>query len=219
MAERTDWDAYYRRPFAATRLTRRITGRFLVERLRRHVRPAGEGLVIAELGGANSCFFERVHAALRPREYHVVDLNQYGLDRMRERLGPRDDVRYHRQDVLDLRLAIEADAVFSVGLVEHFGPDGTRAAVRAHLRILRPGGVCLLSFPTPTLPYRATRRMAELLGMWAFPDERPLGRREVAAALEPESAVVETSILWPIVLTQMFVVARKLDVRAPAATR
>lgn len=206
--ERTDWDRYYHKPFAATRVTRRITGNRLAEHLARHRPYTGGGLVVAELGGANSCFFSRVQALLHPREYHVVDLNRLGLDRMRERLGPRADVLYHRADVLDLHLDPLADVVFSVGLVEHFSPEDTRRAVDAHFRILRPGGTCVIAFPTPTLLYRATRGVAELFGAWEFPDERPLRRGEVALAMEPHAEVVDGSIVWPIFLTQMFLVAR-----------
>lgn len=207
--KRTDWDEYYRQPFVATRLTRRITQSRLLHHLVRHnpqAYPAGP--VVVELGGANSCFFEAVQSTLRPRAYHVIDSNRLGLDRMRERLGTRPDVAYHCADVLTLGLALNADVVFSVGLVEHFDVEGTRRAIAAHFQLLRPGGTCVIAAPTPTPLYRATRGLAELLGMWKFPDERPLRQSEMAAAMQADGEIVGGSVVWPIFLTQRFLVAR-----------
>lgn len=211
VARRTDWDRYYQKPFAATRITRRITASRLLRYLRTY-RPqpdSADGPDLAELGGANSCFFDAVQEAIHPRCYLVVDSNRLGLQRMQERLGARPDVSYRCEDVLQLRLERPVDLVFSVGLVEHFDPEGTRLVVDAHLRALRPGGVCIIAFPTPTWLYRATRGVAELAGRWEFPDERPLLREEVAATLRRASDLLDGSIVWPIFLTQQFLVARK----------
>jgi len=103
----------------------------------------------------------------------------------------------------------EADVVFSVGLIEHFDPEDTRKAVHAHFDVLRPGGLLILSFPTPTLLYRITRKLIESLGMWKFPDERALTPDEVAASVEEYGDVLTTKTLWPLLLTQSLVVARK----------
>jgi hypothetical protein len=51
--------------------------------------------------------------------------------------------------------------------------------------------------------------MIEAAGMWGFPDERPLEPAEVIAAIRQRGEVLEQRILWPLVLTQAFVVARK----------
>jgi SAM-dependent methyltransferase len=110
----------------------------------------------------------------------------------------------------------EADLVFSVGLIEHFDPADTRKAVQAHFDALRPGGVAILSFPTPTLLYRTTRRVIELLGMWKFHDERPLTPREVTASIEECGDVLTSKTLWPLLLTQELIVARKRGVARPA---
>jgi 2-polyprenyl-3-methyl-5-hydroxy-6-metoxy-1,4-benzoquinol methylase len=66
-----------------------------------------------------------------------------------------------------------ADVVFSVGLIEHFDQSGTNAMIRAHFKALKPAGCAIISFPTPTWLYRAAPRLAETLGLWKFPDERP----------------------------------------------
>jgi len=111
--------------------------------------------------------------------------------------------------VLELALDAPADLVFSVGLVEHFDPARTREAVLAHFRALRPGGVAIITFPRPTLLYRATRGLIELVGMWKFFDERPLQPEEVISAIQETGEVMYQQLLWPLFLTQQLIVARK----------
>jgi predicted SAM-dependent methyltransferase len=116
------------------------------------------------------------------------------------------EVHLHEASVLEPVSLPQADVVFSVGLIEHFSPADTRRAVGAHFDLARPGGVVLLSFPTPTLLYRATRRFFEILGVWAFPDERPLRRAEVMAAIGGRGRVLYEKVLWCLFLTQRLMV-------------
>ena len=94
------------------------------------------------------------------------------------------------------------DVVFSFGLIEHFGPADTREAALAHYRLLRPGGILIISFPTPMLLYRAARALFELMGAWKFSDERALSRWEVRATIEEEATVLLEKTMWPFILTQ-----------------
>jgi cyclopropane fatty-acyl-phospholipid synthase-like methyltransferase len=111
--------------------------------------------------------------------------------------------------VLKIDLPLAADLVFSVGLIEHFDEEGTRRAVDAHFALLKPGGIAVISFPTPTPLYRLARAAAELAGAWIFHDERPLRLAEVAAAAGPHAEMLSHRILWPIVFTQCLGVWRK----------
>ena len=122
----------------------------------------------------------------------------------------RDDVVLHCQDVLNLALPGPLDLVFSVGLIEHFDPPGMRRAVAAHFDFLKPGGIAVITFPTPTPLYRCARRVAEWSGARVFHDERPLRLEEVAATAEPHGWMVLNRILWPIIFTQYLTVWRKL---------
>ncbi len=197
----TDWDQYYRSPAPTAYLTRRYTGRVLVDALRRFGGNIGR---LAEIGGANSCFLETIQAGIAPGEYHVIDTNAYGLSLLRGR-----SVIPHQQSCLALELDLQADAVFSIGLIEHFDPAGTRQAVASHFSLIRPGGCAIISFPTPTLLYRVARWLAEAAGAWKFPDERPLSREEVVSAASEFGRVEFEKILWPIVFTQRLMVFRK----------
>lgn len=162
-----------------------------------------------EIGGANSCFMESILGKIPCRSYDVIDTNSYGLSLLEKRAGLSSVVRLHQQNVLDLSMDSKADVVFSVGLVEHFDPTETRQAVLSHFDILRSGGIAIITFPTPTWLYRAARTLIETLGMWKFPDERPLNASEVAASVKERAAIIEQKTLWPLILTQHIIVARK----------
>ena len=197
----TDWDSYYRSPAPTAHVTRRYTGRAVVGALQRF---GGRIEKLAELGGANSCFFEKIQTEIAPREYHVIDTNAYGLSLLKDR-----GVIAHQQNCLDLRLDLQADAAFSIGLIEHFDRAGTRKAVESHFALIKPGGCAIISYPTPTWLYRIARWIAEAAGIWQFPDERPLDRSEVEAAAREFGRVEFETVLWPIVFTQRLMVFRK----------
>jgi SAM-dependent methyltransferase len=204
----TDWDGYYKSVPATARLTRKYTTRMLLSYIQRY----GSGAKrVVEIGGANSCFIDAILAQFRPASYDVVDTNEYGLSLLRQRFEANSAVGLHRESVLALPPSISgADVVFSVGLVEHFDPRGTRRAVQAHLRAVRPGGLAVMTFPTPTWLYRAARGALEALGLWRFPDERALRSDEVRQAIESGGGeVLEERTLWPLVLTQHVIVARR----------
>ncbi len=216
-AAATDWYRYYlKTPFTA-RITRRYTAAVLVSALKRFT--GGKVRTVVEFGGGNSCFLDDVCRQLQPDMYHVVDTSEYGLELLRSRTGQDPRVQLHQQNVMAFDLEVEADAVFSVGLVEHFDPAGTRRAIENHLRVLRPGGHALISAPTPTWLYRAARNVVELLGIWRFPDERPLLSDEVRASVSGQGEIVFEKVLWPIVFTQRLTVIRKFAAgRSTSAT-
>jgi len=96
-----------------------------------------------------------------------------------------------------------------VGLVEHFSVADTQRVIESHFAQPKPGGIAVISFPTPTLLYRAARFLTGELGMWNFPDERPLHRAEVASTLEKHGELFSEKLLWPLVFTQRIMVVRK----------
>ena len=152
---------------------------------------------------------ESILAKIPCRSYDVVDTNSYGLSLLEKKPGLSRVVRLHRQNVLGLSMDSKADVVFSVGLVEHFDPAETRQAVLSHFDVLRSGGIAIITFPTPTWLYRAARKLIEAIGMWKFPDERPLTVSEAAGAVRDRAAILEQKTLWPLILTQHMIVARK----------
>jgi glycosyltransferase involved in cell wall biosynthesis len=207
----TDWNTYYVKPYKTASLTRRMTARLLKSLIGAYI-PKGGEFRIAELGGANSSFFDMIYERYEPTEYHIYDNNYSGLEKTRERIGSITGVRIHNEDILCMPHLGEKDffdMVFSIGLIEHFDAIGTSKAIEAHFNLLKPSGIAIISFPTPTFLYRATRSISELLNLWIFHDERPLKIEEVAATAEKHGAICFKRIIWQIVLTQYILVIRK----------
>lgn len=216
----TDWDTYYKSVPSVAHITRKYTESVLIKALVAFAPPARR---FVEIGGANSCFLDAILARLQPAVYHVVDLNRYGLDllaaRTRDLSGKHcPEIVLHHADALRIQdLNLVADAVFSIGMVDHFDPAGTRAAIQAHFAPLQPGGIAIISFPTPTWLYRLARGLFESLGLWKFPDERPLKREEVAANIEGLGEIIFEKTLWPLIFTQHVIVARRIGIPVPSA--
>lgn len=207
MARATDWDRYYASPYRAASLTRRYTSSTLLHLLKSCAPVAPS---ILELGGANSCFANRILTEVRPCRYDVIDSNELGLTLFRSRHAGDERISATLADVLNLPPAnLQYDVVYSVGLIEHFDEAGTANAIAAHFRYLRPGGLAIVTFPTPTLLYRSARAGAELTGSWIFHDERPLSLAEFVKTASRYGAIESSHILWPLILTQYCVVTRK----------
>lgn len=204
----TDWDSYYSKPYKTATVTRKITQARLIQYMKEYA-GADKNTEICELGGANSCFFNAIQERVKPKNYVIIDNNQLGLDKFEERIGKRDDVGLFKADVLDMQHDGKFDLVFSVGLIEHFSVEGTAKAIKSHFKLLKPGGTAIITFPTPTFLYKATRFFAELFGMWIFHDERPLKFPEVLSVIEKQGKLSGKEIIWPIILTQGIVAARK----------
>jgi hypothetical protein len=207
IGKRTDWDEYYQRPAAPASVTRRITTRLLISLMRRF---AGDKPgVICELGGANSCFYESMRAAFNDADYLVIDNNAFGLQLLERRRRGDRQLSARNEDVLTMSTAnTNADIVFSVGLIEHFQPTDTAAVIEKHFALARRGGLVIITFPTPTWLYNATRGIAERLDVWRFPDERPLTFDEVEAQVTRHGEILHSQVNWPIVLTQGVIVAQ-----------
>lgn len=200
----TDWDEYYRHPASPAAFTRKISAAKILRTLATElVQPS---VRVCELGGANSCFIDYFLQRPNLKAYHAVDLNAYGIGLLRQRYP--DDPRVDAQVADALRIepgSGDYDVVYSVGLIEHFAPAETARCIDAHFHLCRPGGTVLITFPTPTVPYRVIRSAAEQLGIWAFPDERPLKFDEVVPVCTRHGRLEHRSINWAIGLTQGYV--------------
>lgn len=202
-SEATDWDAYYKSVPSYTSVTRRISANKIVGAMRPF---AGKPVSICEIGGANSCFVDFICDNLPVAKYHIVDANAYGLSLLSEK-SPKTQLTSELADVLTPYSSDEKfDIVYSVGLIEHFNKADTRIAIDGHFDRCKPGGMVLITFPTPTVLYRTIRSVAEGINRWSFPDERPLKFDEVRNACEKHGKVLHESINWAIGLTQGYIV-------------
>jgi hypothetical protein len=206
---KTDWDAYYSRPAGLSPFTRRITVAKVLRLLDKALPQRGYRSVV-ELGGGNSCIYSAVSSRFQPEAYHIVDNNAVGLAAFRRNHPKGKNAQLTEGDIrAPLKTPFEADACISIGLIEHFDVAGTALVVQRHFEAVRAGSIVLITFPTPTLLYRAVRWAAEFLGVWKFPDERPLSFEEVRRAAAPHGTVLYEQINWPIGLTQGLVLFRK----------
>ncbi|MCE5347763.1 MAG: class I SAM-dependent methyltransferase [Bacteroidales bacterium] len=206
----TDWDSYYSHPFKTSTYSRKITSNKLIRLLNQFAPKIRTNIKIAELGGANSCFYEIINKEFNPIKYLIVDNNQLGLDKTLKRLNKSNNISLKYEDVLNSGENTDKfDIVFSVGLIEHFSYEDTKKCIAAHFDYLESNGICIITFPTPTWLYKITRKCAELLGIWIFYDERPLSMDEVINEVKKYGLIKYKSITWPIFLTQGVILAIK----------
>ena len=72
------------------------------------------------------------------------------------------------------------DAAVSYGTVEHFAGKDRYLACRAHVEVLRPGGMVAISVPNAhCLPYRLNKWWQEMRGTWIWGLEIPYTRAEL----------------------------------------
>lgn len=203
---RTNWTEYYKKTPHYASLARSITKQKLIRTLRKAAKRKSS---FCELGGANSLFADAICRALDAKSYHIIDSNGYGLELLEgKRFSVPVSTELHDL-LLEKRDEPRFDIVFSVGLIEHFTAPETKKLVTTHFQMCRPGGLVLMTFPTPTLLYRFLRSGSEALGMWEFPDERPLRFAEVTGCCSDYGDLLDASVNWLIGLTQGYLLYRK----------
>lgn len=202
--KKTNWDMYYKKPSKGVKITRNITQNILLSIFKKHSKKFD---IFCELGGANSCFYAGIRNAYQNTKYVVIDNNRIGLD-----LFIQNNTNEENNQVIEIDLLkdntpyINADIVFSIGLIEHFSEKETPKIIKEHFRAANKDSIVIISFPTPTFLYRIVRKAAELLGIWRFPDERPLQVHKVINEVSKYGEIIESFINWKIILTQGFVV-------------
>ena len=87
--------------------------------------------------------------------------------------------------------------------------EQTKIAIRRHFELAKPGGLVLITFPVPTFSYRLIRRAAEMLGIWRFPDERPIRLEDAVCLCAEHGEIIDARLNRAILLTQGIVLARK----------
>ncbi len=205
---KTDWDHYYGKTYLITGFTRKTTENLLIKLIRKYI-PEPAKCKIAELGGANSCFYKAINTQLQPAQFHAIDNNTKGLDLFAQMTANDPATSFENVDILDLKPTQQFDLVFSIGLIEHFDKEGTAKAIKTHFDMAKPGGIVIISFPTPTWQYKIARKLSELAGIWFFFDERPLKFSEVITVSNNYGALQFSKLNRMVILTQGFVVYKK----------
>jgi SAM-dependent methyltransferase len=126
------------------------------------------------------------YAALMAREgakVSILDYSEKALEKARiffERNGV--NAEYILQDALNLppEMHSQYDVSMSFGLTEHFLGQNRMAINRAHLDLLKSGGITFISVPNKNnLPYRLYMFLAQRTGKWLVGEEYPYSRKEL----------------------------------------
>ncbi|WP_102958299.1 class I SAM-dependent methyltransferase [Mangrovicella endophytica] len=202
----TDWNTYYAQRKSSGSPTRKITQRLLLGVVNRF-KPQALGEIM-EFGGGDSCFYPAFRRTYPSVRYTIVDKSHEGVAKFQQKYGT-DNVDALEADLLAEPSLPASDLVYSIGLIEHFDPDQTARIIRAHFAAAKPGALVVITYPTPTTLYRTIRGAAEMLGIWRFPDERPLFFDEVNGECAKHGILLFRKLNWAIGLTQELVAYRK----------
>jgi len=207
-ATETDWNTYYGKRATSENPFRKITERMLLGILAGQRTPSFK--TIMEFGGGDSCFYNAFRQRYPEVRYVVVDKSRKGIEKFLSKHSS-ENIEAIETDLLASPALPQCEVVYSVGLIEHFDQAGTAGIIKAHFDAVLPGGLVMITYPTPTWLYRIIRGAAELLGIWCFHDERPLLYPEVAGEVEKYGVVLNKKMNWFIGLTQEIILVRKFD--------
>ena len=202
--KQTDWEKYYASPAPTAFFARAVVRSHLLRMIQKT--GINQKSSVAELGGGGSCFAEKIRELFKIRNYTVYDSCEAGL---RDFLRKNPGCGAIQTDLIQWKTKEKYDLVFSVGLIEHFPKEKTDALIRKHFEMTKPGGYIILFFPTPTLLYRFTRKIAEAAGLWQFPDERPLKKEELRNTADSCGTFLDGYTIYLNVLSQYAALYRK----------
>lgn len=164
-----------------------------------------------ELGGGNSCFAESLIGLCKTpvKSYSIIDNCEVAVNKFKQMGLPGDaylcDVTSKKSME---KIENRYDVVYSIGLIEHFRNKDIRQIIEAHFELCKKNGIVLISVPTPTLQYFCVRKLMEKLGVWQFPDEKPIRFEEIKDCF-CEKDIVSKKINYKLPLTQLMIIAIK----------
>lgn len=204
----TNWDQFYSTDSSMVKWAAKKVSKTMADNIKKYL-DKKENISIAELGGGNSSFYTYLREILNFSEFHNIDNNDTGLNRFKKRTENDKGIFLYKDDALNLQTDIKVDVVFSYGLIEHFDEENTKKVIESHFQILNPGGLAIISYPTPTWLYKLSRGFAELFRFWIYHDERPLKLEEVKKTLDNHGEFLYEKILWYVMATQQLTVTKK----------
>ena len=213
--EKTDWDKYYSERkdnnskiiLTITKTTRKITDSIILKLLGDNMKNINS---IIEFGGADSCFYQSLRKEMPNSKYTVIDNSEVGVGIFNNKYKD-DKTEAIKLDILNDNIdsSIKSDLVFSAGLIEHFDENDTAIMIKKHFDYCNENGLVLITFPTPTILYRILRKTAEIVGVWKFPDERPLKKNYVLNECKRYGIIKKIKLNIIIGLTQYLVLVKK----------
>ncbi len=141
---------YYRDTFEdvsnLTAIARRVRTQTVLDMLKRHVSPAS---VVADLGCGPAQFAEPI---LESHDKYIgLDISREMYARTAERLSSNPGASFMEGSIENIPLASDSvDGVICIGVLEYL-PDNAKAFREIH-RVLKKGGVAIISFPNLRYP-------------------------------------------------------------------
>lgn len=139
------------------------------------------GLNVIEIGsgiGTYAALFAKNGAKVT-----LLDYSPKALERAKEFFtNNRQTASYIIGDALNIpaKLKDKYDIAISVGLTEHFKGTERELINKAHLDVLKKGGLAVYIVPNKyNLPYRIFKKIYELTGRWKYGEEYPYSRGEL----------------------------------------
>ncbi|RME40873.1 MAG: class I SAM-dependent methyltransferase [Planctomycetota bacterium] len=140
------------------------------------------GLRTIELGSGRGDL--SVLLAERGAEVTLLDASPKALSQAQHRFARRDvPARFEEGDLFvpDERHLGAYDVALSSGVIEHYAGRTRTDSIAAHLRVLRPGVLIVISVPHARCPtYRLWKAYLSLRGWWPYGREIPYTRRELS---------------------------------------
>ena len=139
------------------------------------------GLKVIEIGaGTGTCAFLMAELGARVT---ILDYSAEALESSRNLFGARQiSVSHLHCNALHLPKSIQNqfDIAMSFGLAEHFRGKERIQILQAHVDLIRPEGIAIISVPNAlNPPYRLWKWLDEWRGRWPVGEEYPFTRREL----------------------------------------
>lgn len=211
--KKTNWKEYYRKRTVISQCSAWLCAKNLYSVF--HKNQLGETIEvkrIVELGGGNSALYKYIRKFFPQAYIILIDKEEFNESAFCRESCNDARLQCKVEDILTQKADYDAsaDLVFSIGLIEHFSVKDTALMIRRHFEQCRPGGLVLLSFPTPTFMYRSVRGLMEKLNLWIFHDERPLQVYEVECEMNRYGTKIGEKLDSRMGLTQKILLYKKL---------
>lgn len=208
--KKTNWNEYYKKSSFVASFTRKITQNYIINYLKKFF-SSNESFLIQEMGGANSCFLKGIINKFPKCKYSILDNSEEGIRVSKKNFFGYKNVFVNSIDLLKENKIMESDVVISAGLIEHFNVENTALMIQKHFEYVKSEGLVIITYPTPTLIYRISRKFMEIFSIWQFHDERPLRMKEVADNVSKYGYIIDHKINRYIPLSQGLICCKKFS--------
>ncbi len=140
-----------------------------------------KGIKVIEIGSGTGTVSSLM--AKRGAKITLLDFSAQALKRAKEFYSNNGlSAELIEGDALNMpnKLKGKFDISLSVGLTEHFKGRKRESINKAHLDVLKKGGLAIIIVPNKyNLPYRIFKKTYELTGKWKYGEEYPYSRKEL----------------------------------------